>query len=427
MLAALRYAKFVMGFECMDTILNSKRLRGFSDIMFASKRKLQQAKTLTVQQVKALHLVLENPGADSFDRAAAGFLLTAVYGRCRVSDLAFLDSIRHDHNGQDGFVEFFTTVHKTGRSAAKKSTLLPILCPAHGVTGSNWAALAKSVFEQVGLVFNGPVAGPLLCPPSHEGPFLCKRSVTSGEVGKLLRGLVGEDIEVPNRDVHHLSSHSLKATGLSWAARYGMSWPDRAILGRHQSHTNETVAVYSRDLAIGPVTRFAEVIKAIKVGAFCPDAERSRFFPFPPVPPSSEAAERQKVVLSDMVGAGCGNVERCKTELDECPGQDVVVIDSSDSSDSESGDSCIETDEGSAEEGPPKRPKLQEGRVLHSETSWVAHRKSGILHFTWSEPSGGCPDRRMTACGRTVTPNFVAMDKSTEGNAICVICQRRQE
>ena len=66
MLSAVRYAKFVMGFECMDKILNSKRLKGYSDIMFASKRKLQQAQILTVQQVKSLHQVLEDPNADNF-------------------------------------------------------------------------------------------------------------------------------------------------------------------------------------------------------------------------------------------------------------------------------------------------------------------------------------------------------------------------
>ena len=53
-----------------------------------------------------------------------------------------VDSIRHDHNSSEGFVEFFTTVHKTGRSAAKKSTLLPILAPAVGITGNTWVEFA---------------------------------------------------------------------------------------------------------------------------------------------------------------------------------------------------------------------------------------------------------------------------------------------
>ena len=121
--------------------------------------------------------------------------------------------------------------------------------------------------------------------------------------------------------------------------------------------------------------------------------------------------------------------EFCKPEVPDDSGAAGEVIDittCSESSDSESGDSCIESDDGSVDESAPKRPRRQEHHVEHRETSWVAHRKSGLLHVCWAEPSGGCPNRRMTACGRTVTENFVAMDVSTEGNAICVICQRRQ-
>ena len=184
-LSAFRYAKYIMGFYNLEGVLESRRLKGYSELLYSTKRKLQQAQTLSIQQVKILHAKLEEPEADSFDREAAGFMLLAIYGRCRASDLAFLDHVKHDHNGCEGFVEIFTAVHKTGRSAVKKSILLPSLVPAIGITGNNWAA------------------------------------------------------------------------------RFGMSWPDRAILGRHQSHTNETVAIYSRDLAVGPVSRFAEVLSAI--------------------------------------------------------------------------------------------------------------------------------------------------------------------
>lgn len=430
MLSALRYAKYVMGFECLDTILCSKRLKGFSDIMFASKRKLQQAQILTVQQVRALHYVLEKPGADKFDRAAAGFLLTALYGRCRASDLSFLDSIKHDHDCKDGFVELFTTVHKTGRSAAKKATLLPILCPAFGVTGTNWAALALEVFKEAGLKFNGLVHGPLLRPPSHEGPYLCCRSVTSNEIGKLLRGLVGVAVEVDDRNAPHLSSHSLKATCLSWAARYGMAWPDRAILGRHQSHTNETVAIYSRDLAVGPVSRLAGVIKEISKGAFCPDAERSQYFQFPPAPPCGESVEMAPKVSNEEPMDGPINADACKSEAADLVGSPAEVIDivsESSSSDSESGDSCLSSEDSFEGEPATKRPRVREVQADGRQTSWVAHKKSGLLHFCWMEPSGGSPDRRMTACGRTVTQNFVDMDEKTDGNAICIICQKRRD
>ena len=230
-LSAFRYAKFIMGFSCLDGVVNSRRLKGYSEVLYANERKLQQALILNVQQIRSLHTRLEDCNAESFDRASAGFMLTAIYGCCRASDLSFLDNIKHDHDSHEGFVELFTAVHKTGRSAVKKSILLPILVPAIGITGNNWATTMREVCEQSGLAFDDPILGPLLRPPSQQGPFLCKRGVTTTEIGKLLRGLVGETIDVANPHEPHLSAHSLKATGLAWAARYGMSWPDRAILG----------------------------------------------------------------------------------------------------------------------------------------------------------------------------------------------------
>ena len=145
-LSAFRYAKHIMGFSCLEVVLNSRRLKGYSEVLYSCKRKLQQALTLSVWQVKCLHLKLEDAESNEFDRAAAGFMLAAIYGRCRASDFSFLDHIKHDHNRNEGFVEFFTSVHKTGRSAAKKSILLPILAPAIGITGNNWAEIALDVF-----------------------------------------------------------------------------------------------------------------------------------------------------------------------------------------------------------------------------------------------------------------------------------------
>ena len=415
-------------FYNLDCVLESRRLKGYSELLYAGKRKLQQALTLTVQQVKALHSKMEDPDVDAFDRAAAAFMLVAVYGRCRASDLAFLDSVKHDHNCSEGFVEMFTAVHKTGRSAAKKAILLPILAPAIGVTGNNWPIIAMEVFEKAGLNFSGAVAGPLLRPPSHQGPFLCQRGVTSAEVGKLLRGLVGEAIEVTSPLTPHLSAHSLKATGLAWAARYGLSWPDRAILGRHQSSTNETVAVYSRDLAVGPVTKFSGVLASIFTGAFRPDAERSKYFPFPPVPP--EQVEPAETSLDTTVGAvgEQGDGLSCKAEgASPNFAEGFLVIEDSESDSTESASSDSGESSASEDPEPPTKRRIAEPAAeVPRHGSWVAHRKSGLLHYCWSEPSGGNDSRRTTACGRTVTNNFVAMDSSTDGNQICVMCQRRQ-
>eukprot|EP00435_Cladocopium_sp_Y103_P062159 s1782_g23.t1 len=433
MLSAIRYCKFVMGFECMDGILCSKRLKGLSDVLFTGKRKLQQAVVLTVQQVKMLHEILEDQSSDEFDRASAGYLLSAIYGRCRVSDLTHLEMVTHDHDSSFGFIELFTATHKTGRSAVRKTTLLPILIPAFGVTNTNWAEHAMRAFNKVGLEFSGRIQGPLLRPPSHEGPFLCRRSVTSSEVGKLLRGLIGLDVEIRDKQVAHVSSHSLKATGLAWCSRYGMSWPDRAILGRHQSHTNEAVAIYSRDLAVGPVTRFGEMLKAIHQGTFCPDAARSKYFPFPPVPPAGvhDGSDPSDQLFPQVANAD-ESAESCKRELhaDGCDGEAAILVDSaSDSSESASSDGSIASE--SEEEDQPAAKRLNRTNVgardslRRDDAGWMVHKRSGLLHHCSSEQSGNGQERKMTACGRTVNQNYVPMDETTDGNVLCAICQRR--
>ena len=96
--------------------------------------------------------------------------------------------------------------------------------------------------------------------------------------------------------------------------------------------------------------------------------------------------------------------------------------DSTESASSESGESSASEDM----EPPVKRRNAAPTAGVPKHGSWVAHRKSGLLHCCWSDPSGGNDSRRTTACGRTVTNNFVEMDSSTDGNQICVMCQRRQ-
>lgn len=78
------------------------------------------------------------------------------------------------------------------------------------------------------------------------------RGVTSSEVSRFLRLALGEPEVQADPGAPRVSSHSLKATCLSWAAKYGCSTSVRSLLGRHVSAVQETQAVYSRDLAVAP-------------------------------------------------------------------------------------------------------------------------------------------------------------------------------
>ena len=62
----------------------------------------------------------------------AEYMLVALYGRCRHSDLSHLEPGIKDFQGCMGVLEFRTKLHKTSRAARRKG-LLSILVPAQGV------------------------------------------------------------------------------------------------------------------------------------------------------------------------------------------------------------------------------------------------------------------------------------------------------
>lgn len=251
-----------------------------------------QALVLIVLRVRKLHSILESDSAHIEDRVSAAFLLIMLYGRCRFSDLQQVSKVSHDHDQSGGYMEISTRFHKTGRSAIKKTMLLPVIVPAVGVTGSNWIEVACQVFEETGRILSGDINGPLLRPPTSGGHGFCKRGVTSSECSRFLRGLLLGAMEVSNKNEPHMSSHSLKSTSLSWCSKFGLGDSDRSILGRHSSATSESSAIYARGLSAGPLRRFDGVLHSICVQEFTPDAPRSKYFKFPPPMPAPVATPR---------------------------------------------------------------------------------------------------------------------------------------
>ena len=278
-LSSLRYAQHIFGFSGLAAVTNSWRLVGSSEIMSSLKDPVRQAVVLKVQEVLTLHSKLHDINANLFDRIGAGYLLLCLYGRCRHSDLVNVSHVTHDHNESWGFVEVFTRCHKTARGPVKKATFLPILVPAIGIDGVNWVSTLLELTGKCGLKFHDKVEGLILRPPtSASSEVLCQRSLTSGECGRLLRAMLGMSLERPGKGVLGVTSHSLKATGLSWASKFGLGEYDRAVLGRHSSTTSSASAIYARDLANPSVKKFQELLFAIKDKTFRPDAPRSLYF-----------------------------------------------------------------------------------------------------------------------------------------------------
>ena len=389
LLSALRYAKFIMGYGNFDEILSSKRLKGSADLMFVEKESLKQAKVLTVQQVNQLHKILVNDAAADYDRAAAGYLLLALYGRCRHSDLQNVSEIIHDYSDDGGYLEVRTKSHKTARNALKRTMLLPIILPVLGVDGSCFVRHVGEAFSRVGLPFDGKIDGPLFRPPSKFGDP-CKRGLTSTECSRFLQLFLDEpSSSVAGEPI--LTSHGLKATGLSWCSKFGLHPADKSILGRHVSATCESSAVYSRDLSTRSVALFQGIILDICKGIFSPDAGRRNYFL--ELPQTSEAHQQSLPAQSEVVDHRVENVvnEKPSNVKDE-EAEVVEVVESerdSDSSDSAS-DFCISSDEGEKEDVPVEPPTkvTRAGRVEQANACFKKHRVSRVVHYIDKEKGG---------------------------------------
>ena len=443
-MSAFRYAHYVFGFEVLGSVVNSRRLVGLSEILYSQKEALRQAKIISVIDVKRLHQCLADHNRDVFDTASAGFILLGIYGRCRHSDLCNIDHIVQDFDESDGYIELFTRVHKSARGAVRKALFLPILIPVLGVTGTNWVVTLNEVFLECGLTLDGSIKGPLLRPPSRLSPgVLCDRSISSGECGALLRGLLGEELEAPGRDVVAHTSHSMKSTSLSWAAKFGLSDFDRAVLGRHSTSSSSTTAVYSRDLSVRSVALFKEVVHKISTSEFRPDAPRSQYFAFPPEPPVQAAPVvtqpefKSEVILVD--GEFGDNVESCGTSPLGCEGSEVKmepVVDGSmviegcvEISDDEFSEvsSIGSVESMSGDEVPSRRIKSRKklGRVDAAKGQWFFHKKSKLLHMCCNSGEFPFLDRKFFMCGKVVSDNYQVMSEAESGYVICVLCNRK--
>ena len=409
-LSSCRYALHIFGFGDFEAVCNSRRLKGLAELLLAGKTPIKQAKVLSVLQVLQLHSMLDDSSMNHVDRALVGYIIVALYSGCRHSDLANVHSVLLDYDDEGGFVEIRTSRHKTARTASQKSKFLPILAPAVGINGKEWVSAVIDAFKGVGLEFGGRVDGPLFKPPSGEGGGLANRKLSSSEVTKLLR-LLFEVTEQDQGEVR-VSSHSLKATMLSWCSKAGLPVYDKAVLGRHSSSYNEAQAVYSRDLAIGSVMKLQSIIWKIHRHEFMPDnARRGYFAEASSAEPAKDGSDAIKVEESESEPLPLEDAEAAEAVLEE------EASEESDTSGSE-----VESDsEGEVVQRPvncyrhfAKGPLT--GKFVIHRTSKLVHYKDSLLAPNENEKA------QALSCGKALNDNYETVEKF-ETVAMCRRCK----
>jgi hypothetical protein len=361
-LQAITFCRHVMDVVELQPIIDSRRCKGTAHDENVKERK--QASPLSVQELLKLHAMVEDP-ADSWNALFAGAALLCCYCRGRWGDLmrsemAFMD---YDDKGCPAFLETRTGRHKTMAAQMHRHQFLPMVAPVRGVNGKDWATPWIELRRAKGLAF--PPEGLVMPAPDQHGQAT-ERPLESGECGKWLRKLLDVAHPTGNPGVRRVSSHSLKCTMLSFAAKRGLPVPDRLMLGYHSSNMQMSL-VYSRDGAAASLLLLERLIDEIVKGKFRPDSTRSGRIVESPVELPGPQLGKVKVEVVDS--------------SDDEAAVDAEVEESSDStSDSSSSDQCIPQDHSLNKVYAPPEPPSGFSRWQHSKLKTLHLTAEGYVN-----------------------------------------------
>jgi hypothetical protein len=265
------------------------------------------------------------------ERVVIGFMLFCLEGRLRVADAQRLREepvLDVDSSGL-GYIEAKAGVVKTSQAKRMKAKVLQIAGHSQDLAGRGWAAewLALRRAEGMDVVRDG-----WLQPHPLVGGGWGRALMKSSELGVFLRSLL---VDTQSEKQGRITAHTLKATYLSWCAKYGVKKGTRKMLGYRSSKKDASMLAYSRDARAGPLRRLAEVLDAVRQGRFDPDATRSgrhlsqaAVSSTAPMPSSRQGAKRKRaerqaeLVIQKLkqvvhIRGAVWNDTRCKRKVTE--------------------------------------------------------------------------------------------------------------
>ena len=444
---ALRYAQHVLQVKGAADCTASRRIIGSAEIQLSKKSPTKQARPLTVVEVRMLHMITQDTKLDIQQRTIASHLLMMLYTRSRNSDLAHVHEVLHDGRAPEekttglNYIQISTRYHKSARTAEKKNLLLPILASSVGVSDDDWLMTWIKLRKQAGLQVAGTFDCALQPAPDtrKEGQWLT-RPLACAETTLILRAMVQSD----SKD---LTSHSLKVTGLSWAAKAEIDRDMRRLLGRHSSSLRDADSIYARDLAFAPVQAFSRMLTLIKDNQFQPDLPREMFFketnPLVPGTPLPIFQPRTPVMQGQVQCSGPTDLqpedgwdtslvkdESLSDTLEPIQEGPIEIASESESTTSTSGQEWIESsddhdtrdDNGVA---PNPLEQVMDALVRNNKTKTV-HSIPDIGHLVTSSvyANGELLQSATTKCGRTTQSGFTIIERVTDWTSKCRICFR---
>ena len=183
-----------------------------------------QASPLTCKELAYLHALVFS-AADVWDAIFAGSVLFMTYARSRWTDGQHVErlSFEHDPLQKVAFIEGAVGIHKTSRASQFRHAHLPLTAFTDGVLDDGWAETWQSKRLAAGI--QDPPSMPLMPAPNVQGSPTV-RPLSTMEAGEWLKRLLLDgNFCLDNR---RITSHTMKCTVLSFAAKRGISLDDRS-------------------------------------------------------------------------------------------------------------------------------------------------------------------------------------------------------
>ena len=271
-ITAAKAAVDCLGMYCGVSELTTRRIKGGVDMCLARKRETRQAPPMSVLAVEALEDALCDERLSLCQRVIAGFVRFCVGARLRHADATrimtepYLDL--DEKFPTFGFIETRGTVTKTSTGSK------PIWMVAHswGLKHKDWAKKWLLLRKEAGLKASDDETLMPACGP--DWVLVLGTRMSSDTLTIAMREIL-EKQGIPREETRKYTSHSMKATFLSWLCKCGVNKHKRRVLGGHSKPGDKMVDLYGRDEFGDPLLSLGHAMIWVASRAFLLDSTRS--------------------------------------------------------------------------------------------------------------------------------------------------------